>query len=116
IRTTERQSKSISRPAASAELAELDEPLLRGDDRPGCEAEEEPVLDHARNGDELAGERLRLLDALQRGIEDVVPAIGDEWVAVRPPSQRQRRRGPAPGENLRDGLLRGAQAEGIDLD
>src|SRR5262249_60435195 len=46
------------------------------------EPDEQAVLDHACNAVETLGERFRIGDPLECGIENPVPAVRDESVAI----------------------------------
>src|SRR5580704_14355882 len=78
--------------------------------------DEQAVLDHARDGGERAGERRRLRDARERGIEQQVPAIRDESMALAGLARLRRARTAAFGGGRLDGAPRRDGAERDDLD
>jgi len=47
-----------------------------------CKADEQPVLDHADNAVETLGERFRIGDPLKGSIQNPVPSVRDESVAI----------------------------------
>src|SRR5207302_56564 len=58
-----------------------------GDDRRMGEPNKQTVLDHACNAVETLGERFRIGDPLESGIQNPVPSVRDESVAVLGPPQ-----------------------------
>src|SRR5262245_2637661 len=66
-----------------------------GDDRCVREPNEQTVLHHACNAVESLGERLRIGDAFECGIENPVPSVRDESVAVLGAPQQ---RGPGAAD------------------
>ena len=54
------------------------------------EPNEQAVLDHACNTVETLGERFRIGNPLECGIENPVPAVRDESVAILGPPQQGR--------------------------
>src|SRR5579859_7995707 len=57
-------------------------PILPGDDGRRHQADEQPMLDHARDFRKPRREHARLADAHERGIEDEMSAIRDKSMAL----------------------------------
>src|SRR5262245_66569978 len=66
-----------------------------------CEPDEQAVLNHARDAVEPTRERSRIGDPLKRGIQNPVPAVRDESVAIPTPPQP---RGSAAARGHHGGL------------
>src|SRR5258708_21739380 len=75
------------------------------------EPDEQAVLDHAGNAGEPIGERRRIGDPPQRGIENPMTAIGDEREAVLALAQLRRPRATGGGSGGFDRPPGGSQAE-----
>src|SRR5262245_26576892 len=71
---------SLSAPALAAEPVYSVVPAY--DSRSG-KSKEKPVIDHARRRLERPRQRLRVGNAAKGGIEDIVPAVGDERITAR---------------------------------
>src|SRR5262249_48328653 len=97
---------------------DLDNPHPFGpcDDGRCYQADEESVLDHARNSRQRRREHLGVLHAPERGTNHVVPAIGDERMALPGNAQERRTRTPGGLNSGLDGPARRRQAERHDLD
>ena len=82
----------------------------------GRKPNEQSVLDDAWDGGQPRRQRLRIGDPLQRAIENPVPAIRDESVAVLGPPQRRGRGRAGVGIGRFDRASRRLQAERLDFD
>ena len=82
----------------------------------GRKPNEQSVLNDAWNSAQPRRQRLRIGDPLQRSIQNPVPAIRDESVAVLGPPQDRGRGRAGVGVGLLDGATRRLQSERFDFD
>src|ERR1700691_2246332 len=80
------------------------------------DGDKKAVSRDARNGGKPAGQSFRIGDPLQSGVEEPVPAIRDESMAVRLLAQERRSRTSALGRGRFDGAAGCRSAERGDLD
>src|SRR5215217_8172274 len=93
----------------SSELAEYHDPVIRRQDRACRKPDEQPVLDHARDGVEGGCKPVRVGDGVQMRVEDVVPPVRNERGFVASP-QPQLADAAEPLEGRRDGASGSAKA------
>src|SRR5579871_2267899 len=96
----------------------LDDPhsFRPGDDSPRYKADEKPMLDDARYHSEPGRQRLGVRNAAEGRVEDVVPLIRDERMALRSASKDCRPRTPGRHGRGLDSPAGRRKAEPDDLD
>src|ERR1700733_10245826 len=75
-------------------------PVRTGDNSSPRDADEQAMLHDARDGGKPARESLRIGYLPQLGVQQAVPAIRDESMAVRRLAKQRRSRTPAGGGGL----------------